>query len=113
MGGRDYIDINMGRLSREEAVNIAREMRYLWRYAENIYPNGDKKSRADLKVTLDTFGQYHFYINHMAFKLVMVHLKDIAGPIREGKQVTPGLPDCPAEVPDFLRWDTPSGSTPE
>lgn len=112
MTGREYIDINMGRLSREQAVNIAREMRYLWRYAENIYPNGDRKAAADLKVTLDSFGQYHFYINHMALKLVMFHLHDIRDLVA-GKQATAQERDCPPEVPDFLRWDKPSGSTPE
>lgn len=117
MSGRDYININMGRLSREEAANIAREMRYIWRYLENVYPNGDKQSRAQLKVTLDSFGQYHFYLNHQAMKLILFYAKDIPGPIAAGKQATGSksgeLPDCPPEVPDFLRWDKPSGSTPE
>lgn len=110
MQGREYIDINMGRLTHEQAVNIARQMRYLWRYQENIYPNGDRKAGANLKVTKDSFEQYHFYINHMALKLVMFHLADIYAEIK-GKQATTDY--CPPEVPDFLRWDTPSGSTPE
>lgn len=111
MTGREYIDINMGRLTHEQAANIAREMRYLWRYADKIYPNGDRKAVADLKVTKDTYGQYHFYFNHMALKLVMFRLAEIYD-LTKGKQAT-GLPDCPPEVPDFLRWDTSSGSTPE
>ncbi len=112
MNGRDYININMGRLSREEAANIAREMRYLWRYLENVLPGGDRRSAPSLKVTLDTFGQYHFYLNHQAMKLILFYAKDIPGPVAASKQAT-GLPDCPPEVPDFLRWDKPSGSTPE
>lgn len=111
MRDSEYIDINMGRLSRDQAANIARQMRYLWRYQENIYPNGDRKARAQLKVTLDNYGQYHFYFTPFAMKLIMFHFADIYDAVT-GKQATdPSY--CPPEVPDFLRWDTPSGSTPE
>ncbi len=111
MQGREYIDINMGRLTHEQAVNIARQLRYLWRYQENIYPNGDRKAAANLKVTKDTFGQYHFYINHMALKLIFFHLADIYAEVKQKTELDPSY--CPPEVPDFLRWDTSSGSTPE
>lgn len=111
MTGREYISINMGRLTHEQAANIAREMRYLWRYAETIYPNGDRKAGPDLKVTKDRYDQYHFYFTHQALKLVMMHLSDVRD-IVAGKQATEQSKDCPPEVPDFLRWDKPSGSTP-
>lgn len=103
MGGRDFININMGRLTKEQASNIAREMRYLWRYSENIYPNGDRQARPQLKVTLDRYEQYHFYLNHQAMKIILLYAKDIPGPMQKSKQSTPT--ECPPEVPDFLRWD--------
>lgn len=116
MNGREYININMGCLTREQAANIAREMRYIWRYLENVYPNGDRKAAPSLKVTLDSFGQYHFYLNHQAMKLILFYAKDIPGPLAAGKQATQSqLRECPDDVPDFLRWGPRSteGSTPE
>lgn len=97
----------MGRLTKEQASNIAREMRYLWRYLENVYPNGDRKAAAQLKVTIDSFGQYHFYLNHQAMYLILLNAKDIPGQLKKNKQATSDVP-CPPEVPDFLRWGKPS-----
>lgn len=105
MNGREFIKLNMGRLTKEQASNIAREIRYLWRYLETVYPNGDKQSRAQLRVTIDRYGQYNFYLNHQAMKLILFYAKDIPGPMRKDKQTT--TPVCPPEVPDFLRWDGP------
>lgn len=124
MHPHDTFKINMGRLTHEQAATIARELRRFWQYTENIYPQGDKKRRPQLKVTRDKFGQYQFYLNSSAISHVLIHLKDIPEPVL-GKQAThrqhqsqdhPGdLPECPPEVPDFLRWDgrSSSGSTPE
>lgn len=110
MQPHEFININMGRLSREQASNVARELRYLWRYLETVYPQGDKKQAPQLKVTLDHSGSYHFYLNHQALKLILFYTKDIPGPLNLARTAKP---ECPPEVPDFLRWDKPSDSTPE
>lgn len=107
MNGREFIKLNMGRLTKEQASNIAREMRYIWRYLENVYPNGDRQSRAQLRVTIDTYGQYNFYLNHQAMKLILFYAKDIPGPIVKAKEQDRDR-ECPPEVPDFLRWDDQS-----
>ena len=100
----DCFDICMGNIPLEQVKNIARELRYLWRHLEMIYPNGDRKQRAQLKVTRDRFGQYHFYLNHQAIKIILLLLKDVPGMADIRKQAMIDRP-CPPEVPDFLRWD--------
>lgn len=105
------ININVGRITREEAENIAREVRDRWRYLGDVRPNGDIKQRANLRVTVDSFGQYHFYLNHQAVKQLLLHCKDIPDPYPlPGKQAT--TMDCPDDVPEFLRWASPGDSTP-
>lgn len=102
-----WTDVNLGRLSREEAVNIAREVRKLWMYAGDICPGGVVSAKATLKVTLDKSGQYHFWLNSQALVSILMFAKNMpAAPV---KQAT----ECPPEVPDFLRWDTPSDLKPE
>lgn len=94
----------MGRLTHDQAANIAREIRYIWRYLEDVRPQGDLKAVAKLKVTKDTNGQYHFYLNHQAIKYLLMYAKDIPGPIMQRREQ--GSKECPPEVPDFLRWDS-------
>lgn len=110
----EWANICLGRLSKDEAANIAREIRYLWRYLEDVQPNGDRKKVAQLKVTIDEFGQYHFYLNQQALRYLLLLAKNIPNPnpTPTSKQATE-LPDCPPEVPDFLRWDGSAGSKPE
>ena len=99
----------MGRLTKDQAANIAREMRYLWRYLENLYPNGDRRSRAQLKVTIDTFGQYHFYLNQQAMRMILFYAHNIPDPNPIKRRGTE-FPVCLPEVPDFLRWDESSSA---
>lgn len=104
-----WTDINVGAITREEAKNIARELRRVWSGVSNVYPGGDRKKVAQLKVTLDSFKQYHFWLNEQALVCVLLFCKNIQDP---SKQTTdPNY--CPPEVPDFLRWDGPKDSTPE
>jgi hypothetical protein len=100
---RELINVNMGRLTHEQAANIARELRYIWRYLEDIRPNGDLHAAVKMKVTKDENGQYHFYLNQQAIKYLLMYAKDIPGPIAQKRAESP---DCPPEVPDFLRWDS-------
>ena len=106
----EWTNVNIGRRSKEQVVNIAREIKALWRFSGDIRPNGDRKKVAQLKVTIDSFGQYHIYLNHQALKLMLLSVKDIVDLLPIGKQATPGLPPCPPEVPDCLRWGEPDCS---
>lgn len=100
MAASNWTDINVGRISREEAVNMAREVRKLWIYAGDICPGGVVSDRATLKVTLDKSGQYHFWLNNQALVSMVTFAKNIPAPVEQATV-------CPPEVPDFLRWDLP------
>lgn len=105
----DWINVCVGHLPVEQVANIAREVRDRWAYFNNWYPNGDRKQRAQLKVTRDRFGQYHIYINRYGLKLLLLFAKDVPGPVEQAT-----IESCPPEVPEFLRWrSASSGSTPE
>lgn len=94
----NWTDVNVGRISHEEAANMAREVRKLWMYASNIYPGGVAGNKPTLKVTIDKSSQYHFWLNDQALVLMVSFAKNIPKIV---KQAEP----CPADVPDFLRWD--------
>ena len=111
MDPREFINVNMGRLTHEQASNIAREIRELWKYLGDVRPQGDRHAVAQLKVTKDSFDQYHFYLNHQAIKYLLMYAKNIPGPIAERKELS--QKECPPQVPDFLRWGERSGSTSE
>ena len=108
MNKPEWVNINVGRLTKEEAANIAREARALISKLENVWPQGDSKQRGQMKVTLDRSGQYHFYLNHQALVCILLFCKDIENPLQQKKST-----ECPPEVPDFLRWGSheSSGST--
>lgn len=113
MKSEDWVDVNVGRISREKVANIARELRQLWSGMDNVWPQGDRNRRAQLRVTLDRFQQYHVYLNQQALLFIVMKCKDIPNPV--SKQATADSV-CPPEVPDFLRWEPkaqPTGSTPE
>ncbi len=99
----DTFKINMGRLTKDQASSIARELRYFWRYLENVYPNGDKKQRPQLRATIDRYGQYHFYINSRALQIILHSVKDFPDPIKQAARASM-MQECPPEVPKFLRW---------
>lgn len=83
MSQSEFVKINVGRLSESEVANISREVRGLWRNLQNVYPNGDKNQRAQLKVTRDSYGQYHFYLNHHALQLILLFCKNMPDPLSE------------------------------
>lgn len=105
----EWIDITLGRISEAEAKNIARELRQLWLYVDTVYPGGDLKRGARLKITKDNAGQYHFYLNRQALVFILLFCKNLP---KHQVNVTEPV-ECPPEVPDFLRWDRPSDSKPE
>lgn len=103
----DWVNVNIGRLSKEQVANVVREARRLVAKLENVWPQGDSKQRGQLKVTLDKFGSYHIYLNHQALVCILLFARDIEDPNKRPDEST-----CPPDVPDFLRWDKPSDSTP-
>jgi hypothetical protein len=108
---RNWTNVNVGRLSKDRAANIARECRIAIGRLSDVWPQGDSKQRGQMKVTLDQFGQYHFYLNHQALVCILLFMKDIENPL-----VKPHSDECPPNVPEFLRWGQPdlsSGSKPE
>lgn len=104
-----WTNVNVGRLSKDRAANIARECRTVIDRLSNVWPQGDSQQRGQLKVTLDKFGQYHFYLNHQALVCILLFMKDIENPLAK-----PPSTECPPEVPSFLRWESheSSGSQP-
>jgi hypothetical protein len=99
----EWIKVTIGNLNDQEVKNIAREIRGLIDKLHNVYPNGDRTQRGQMKVTRDQSGQYCFYLNHQALVCMLLFCKDLAHPFL--KQEPTG---CPPEVPDFLRWGTSS-----
>lgn len=108
MDESEWVNINMGRISKDEASNIAREVRGMVDPLSNVYPQGDKKKRGQIKITLDNYGQYHFYLNQRALVYLLTFMKNIKSPIKKQDDMA----ICPPETPDYLRWDKPSDSTP-
>lgn len=104
-----WIKIRMGRLSEEQAANIAREIRTLIDKLANVYPQGVRERRGQMKVTRDDSG-YYFYLNHQALFCILLFCKDIPHPFKKTDEG-----ECPPDVPSFLRWDqhAPSDSKPE
>lgn len=105
MGPLEYVDINVGRITREELANIVREVRSLWRNLDNVYPGGDRQAKANIKATLDRYGQYHIWLNHQALVFVMLFCKDIPKQTLVKQSTAPPMPA------DFLLPH--EGSTPE
>lgn len=96
----NWTNINVGRLSKQQVANIAREARVLINKMSDVWPQGDSKQRGQMKVTLDSSGSYHFYLNHQALVCLLLFMKDVDHPF-----VKPAATECPANVPAFLRWD--------
>lgn len=104
----NWFNVNLGRgYSRDDVKNIVREVRAL--FVDNLYPQGDRKQKAQIKVTIDAYGQYHIYLNHQALQFILI----FASRLRDAA-VKQESKECPPEVPDFLRWDEKqsSGSKP-
>lgn len=106
----EWVNVNLGLgVSREDVKNIAREVRGL--FIPELVPNGDRKKKAQLKVTLDSYGQYHIYLNRQALLFIML----FASKLQDTAIKQAAAQDCPPEVPEFLRWGgkPTEGSTPE
>lgn len=111
---KEFVNVVIGHRSKEEVANIAREIRALWRFTGDIRPNGDRHKCAQLKVTRDSFGQYHIYLNHQALALMLLSVRKITELLPIGKQSTTSAETpCPPEVPECLRWGEPSCSGPD
>ena len=104
MSQPEWVSINLGLgVSREDVINITREVRGL--FIDELHPNGDRKKKAQLKVTRDRYGQYHIYLNQQALLFIML----FASKLRDTAVKQAATDECPPDVPDFLRWDKPSG----
>lgn len=104
LANQEWVNINLGLgVDREGVTNIAREVRGL--FVDNVYPNGERQGKAQLKVTRDSLGQYHVHLNQQALLFILLFASRL---MDQRKQATIG--ECPAEVPEFLRWaEKPAG----
>lgn len=73
----NYTKIYLGNLELDEVRNIVREIKGLWRYLDNVYPNGSRKDKADIKITRDKFGQYHAHMNPQALTFTLLFCKNL------------------------------------
>ena len=102
MKQEDWTKIYIGQVSRAELANIVREVKYLWRYLDNVWPSGDRKKLPQIKAAVDKSGQYSIWMNAQALTYLLLFCKDIPGAL----STRPKEPGCPPELPECLRWDS-------
>lgn len=72
-----YTRIMLGRLELEQVKNIVREIKMLWQYLDNVWPNGDRKQLPDIKVTRDNAGQYYAHMNERALTYMLLYCRNL------------------------------------
>lgn len=72
----DFTRIFIGKIEKEKLLNIVREIKQLWIYSENIWPNGDRKQRPQLKATCDKHGQYSIWLNAQGLTYLATRFQD-------------------------------------
>lgn len=72
-----WTKISLGRVEIERLRNISRTIKMLWHNLEDVWPNGDRKQRPQLKFTKDKNEQCYLWLNARALSLVMLNLGDV------------------------------------
>lgn len=75
-----YTKIMLGRLEIDEVKNIAREIKMLWHFLEDVWPNGDRRQLPDIQVTRDPHGQYWAYVNDRGLTYILLYCKNFPDP---------------------------------
>lgn len=72
-----WTKISLGRVPIEQVRNIARTIKMLWHNLEDVWPNGDRKQRPQMKFTKDKNEQCYLWLNPRALSLVMLNLAEV------------------------------------
>ena len=93
MSPEGWVQINLGRISREQAANIVREVRGLWRYLEDVSP------QAKVGAKQDQLGQWIIWINGRGLSYLMLFCSKLEKPLLPNEIKQASEKPMP---PDFL-----------
>lgn len=95
LGPEEFISVNLGAISESELKNIARELKRLWQYLDNVHP------RAELRATREASGEYYLHLNGRALLYILLFCKDLEPYLPETIKQSSEVP----MPPDFLAPD--------
>lgn len=89
----NYTKICIGRMELDKVKNIVREVKRIYSYLDNVWPNGQRSLLPNVQVTKDRNEQYYIVINKTALSYLFIFMSSISSQLEKEDKLPPMPPD--------------------